>query len=77
MTMLVPTTSSLFAFSKTKRYSRSNGSRIFPAKLRTEMSMSWASVSSSLGRLTVLSTAARRLRLGKSALWTSRKRYMA
>src|SRR5688572_7781616 len=74
MIMLVPTSRSLRTSSSTNRYSRSRASFTFPEKLFTEVSMSSVSVSSLLGRLTVLSTAASRLRPGRSVFCTSRSR---
>src|SRR5512140_841058 len=72
----VPRIVELRGSSRTKRYSRSSGFFTLPAKLFTDLSMMFDSVSSLLGRLTVLSTAASRLRPGRSLFWTSRRTSM-
>src|SRR5262245_36170513 len=69
----VPMIASLRGSSSTKRYSRSRGFFTLPAKLFTDLSMMADSVSSLLGRLTVLSTAASRLRPARSLFWTARR----
>src|SRR5688572_15247054 len=76
MIMLVPTTRSDRTSSSTNRYSRLNGSLIFPVKLRTDLSMSPSKISSLSGRLTLLRTEARRFNPDRSDFCTSRSTSM-